>query len=86
MAEKFDPRTSLPAPSVYAVRIGYHVGDLVTCRGQAMLVSALVDFSVALYPGEVMGRCYILCRNDWASGVYIIVPVDEIDHPRFYAA
>jgi len=85
-ARKHNPLTELPRPSVYAVKVGYRVGDLVTYRSKAMLVSALVDFSVALYPGEVMGRCYVLRRNDWTSGVYIIVPVEEIDHPKFCVA
>ncbi len=83
---KHNPLAELPAPSGYAVRIGYVVGDLVTYRSQALLVSALVEFHTALYPGDVIGRCYILRRNDWPSGQYLIVPVDEIDHPKFYAA
>lgn len=83
---KHDPLKDLPAPSKYAVRVGYAVGDLVIRNGQAMMVSALVEFHVELYPTGIIGRCYILRRNDWSGGVYIIVPVDEIDHPKFYAA
>jgi len=83
---KHNPLRELPRPSGYAVRVGYAVGDLVTYRSQAMLVSALVNFSVALYPGDVIGYCYVLRRNDWTRGQYLIVAVDEIDQPKFYAA
>ncbi len=83
---KHDPLKDLPRPTAYAIKIGYVTGDIVTCRGQAMLVSALVEFHSPLYPGDTVGRCYILRRNDWACGHYIIVPVDEIDHPKFCAA
>ncbi len=83
---KHDPLKELPRPSAYATRVGYHVGDLVTYRSQAMLVSAVVDFNAALYPTETIGLCYVLRRNDWRSGVFIIVPVTEINQPTYYAA
>ncbi len=83
---KHNPLTEIPKPSEYAVRVGYAVGDLVTYRSQVMLVSALVNFSVALYPGDVIGYCYVLPRNDWTRGQYLIVAVDEIDHPKFCVA
>lgn len=83
---KHDPQKELPLPSSYAVSVGYATGDLVVYRGQAMLVSATVEFHSELYPTGIVGRCYILRRNNWLDGVHIIVPVDEIDYPKFYAA
>ncbi len=83
---KHDPRDSLPCPGIYATRIGYRTGDVVTYNHQAVYVSAVVDFRQPLAPSQVLGRCYILHGTHWPHNHFVIVPVAEIDQPRFYAA
>jgi hypothetical protein len=86
MERKYDPRESLPKPSVYATRMILHTGDLVCFQGQGHLIVAVIDFHTPLTPDGAVGRHYVLRRHDWRPQVYIIIHADELAQPQTFAA
>ncbi len=86
MAEKHNPLTSLPRPSVYATRINFAPGDVIVRNGQGHIITGIIDFHSPLYPDGVVGKHYILRRHDWPPHRYIILPAKDVEQPQVFAA